>query len=88
VKQTGVIAMDGYGRIADGVYLESWTGMCLGNRQSAGSRFSGKTRQGSPWLRTALIKAAHAVARPKTPICQRSTTDWQLDGEPKRRLWL
>jgi transposase len=30
-----------------------------------GKRFSGKTRKGSPWLRTALVEAAHAAARSK-----------------------
>jgi transposase len=39
--------------------------MCPGNRQSAGKRLSGRTRKGSPWLRTALIEAAHAAAHSK-----------------------
>ena len=44
-------------------HLASWAGMCPGNRASAGKRHSGKTRQGSPWLRALLIQAAHAAAR-------------------------
>ncbi len=37
--------------------------MCPGNDESAGKRRSGKTRKGNPWLRSALIEAAHAAAR-------------------------
>ena len=45
--------------------LASWAGMCPGNHESAGKRKSGKTRQGSPWLRRALTEAAHGAARTK-----------------------
>lgn len=53
------------GRFPSARHLASWAGMCPGTRQSAGKRFSGKTRKGSPWLRTALIEAAHAAAHSK-----------------------
>ena len=43
----------------------SWAGPCPGNDESAGKRRSGRTRQGSPWLRTALVEAAQAAARTK-----------------------
>jgi transposase len=43
-------------------HLCSWTGICPGNHQSAGKRFSGKTRKGNQALRTALINAAHAAS--------------------------
>jgi transposase len=46
-------------------HLASWAGMCPGNRESAGKRLSGKTRKGSPWLRTALVEAAHAASHCK-----------------------
>ena len=46
-------------------HLASWAGMCPGNRQSAGKRLSGKTRKGNPWLRTALVQAAHAATHSK-----------------------
>src|SRR5712691_1093059 len=42
-------------------HLASWAGMCPGNNESAGKRLSGRTRKGSPWLRTALVEAAHAA---------------------------
>jgi hypothetical protein len=44
-------------------HLASWAGMCPGNNESTGKRYSGKTRKGSPWLRALLIQAAHASAR-------------------------
>ncbi len=44
-------------------HLASWAGMCPGNNESAGKRRSGKTRKGSPWLRSLLVQAAHAAAR-------------------------
>jgi transposase len=43
--------------------LASWAGMWPGNPESAGRRKAGKTRQGSPWLRPALVEAAHGAAR-------------------------
>ncbi len=46
-------------------HLASWAGVCPGNNESAGKRFSGKTRKGDPWLRRLLIQAAHAAARQK-----------------------
>ncbi len=45
--------------------LASWAGMCPGNNESAGKHFSGKTRKGSKWLRTALVESAQAAARTK-----------------------
>jgi transposase len=45
--------------------LASWAGMCPGNNESAGKHFSGKTRKGSKWLRTALVECAEAAARTK-----------------------
>ena len=46
-------------------HLASWAGMCPGNNESAGKHFSGKTRKGSKWLRTALIEAGHGAVRSK-----------------------
>lgn len=50
-------------RFPSAAHLASWAGMCPGNNESAGKRRSGKTRKGSPWLRSLLIQAAHAAAR-------------------------
>ncbi len=49
------------GRFATAGHLASWAGMCPGQRESGGKRKSGKTRKGSPWLRAALVEAAHAA---------------------------
>jgi transposase len=46
-------------------HLASWAGMCPGNKESGGKRLSGKTRKGSPWLRTALVEAAQAATHSK-----------------------
>jgi transposase len=46
-------------------HLASWAGLCPGNDESAGKRRSGRTRKGSPWLRTALVEAGQAAARTK-----------------------
>ena len=46
-------------------HLASWAGMCPGNNESAGKRFSGRTRKGNRWLRAALVEAAHGAAHSK-----------------------
>jgi len=46
-------------------HLASWAGLCPGNDESAGKRRSGRTRKGSPWVRTPLVAAAQAAARTK-----------------------
>lgn len=46
-------------------HLAAWAGMAPGNNESAGRRRSGKTRKGSPWLRSALTEAAQAVSHTK-----------------------
>jgi transposase len=43
--------------------VASWAGMCPGHHERAGTRLSGTTRTGSPWLRTWLGEAAHAAAQ-------------------------
>jgi transposase len=52
-------------RFPSAAHLASWAGLCPGNDESAGKRRSGRTRKGSPWLRTALVEAARAAARTK-----------------------
>ena len=44
-------------------HLSSWAKVCPGTRESAGKRYSSKTGQGSRWLRTALMQAAHAAVK-------------------------
>jgi transposase len=45
--------------------LASWAGLCPGQHARAGKRRSGKTRPGSPWLRSLLVEAAQAAGRTK-----------------------
>jgi transposase len=52
-------------RFPNAKHLASWAGLCPGNNESAGKRYSGKTRKGSPWLRACLVQVAHAAARTK-----------------------
>lgn len=52
-------------RFPSAQHLASWAGMCPGPHERAGKRLSGKTRTGSPGLRTALVEAAHAASRAK-----------------------
>ena len=46
-------------------HLVSWSGLCPGSDESAGKQRSGKTPQGNPWLRRALIEPAWGAARRK-----------------------
>lgn len=46
-------------------HLASWAGLCPGNQESAGKRYTGKTRKGDPWLREALVEAAISAGRTK-----------------------
>src|SRR5262249_11626093 len=43
----------------------SWAGLCPGNNESAGKRRTGRTRQGSRWLRQAVVQAAWAASHAK-----------------------
>jgi transposase len=52
-------------QFASTAHLASWAGMCPGNNESAGKHFSGKTRKGPKWLRTALVESANAASRTK-----------------------
>jgi transposase len=43
-----------------------WAAPCPGRDESAGTRRSGNTRKGSPWLRAALIKAPCATSHTRS----------------------
>jgi transposase len=38
--------------------LASWAGLCPGNSESAGQRFSGRTRKGDRYMRRLLVQNA------------------------------
>ena len=52
-------------RFVDARHLASWAGLCPGNAESAGKRFSGRTRKGNRYLRRILVQNAWAVAHMK-----------------------
>jgi transposase len=43
----------------------SWACVCPGNHESAGKQRDGRTRQGNPWLRSAICEAAWGASRTK-----------------------
>jgi transposase len=44
-------------------HLASWAGLCPGNAESAGKRFSGRTRNGDRYVRRTLVQSAWAASR-------------------------
>jgi len=72
VAAAGIIAEIGADmhHFKTGKHLASWAGFCPGNNESAGKRYSGKTRKGNQWLRTLLCEVAHAASRTR---CQFKT---------------
>lgn len=56
---------DDMSRFESAAHLASWAGLCPGNHQSAGKRYSGKTRKGNGALRQVLVEAAHGAAATK-----------------------
>jgi transposase len=52
-------------RFATAHRLASWAGVCPGQHESAGKRYSGKIRPGNLWLRSALCEAAWGATRKK-----------------------
>jgi transposase len=62
-------------RFPDAAHLASWAGMCPGQKESAGKRQSGRTRQANPYVKAALVQAAHTTVRTQTYL-----------GEQYRRL--
>ncbi|GHO89979.1 hypothetical protein KSF_000270 [Reticulibacter mediterranei] len=56
-------------------HLVGWLPDCPGQKESAGKRPSGRTRHANPYVKTALVQAAHTTARTQTYL-----------GEQYRRL--
>jgi transposase len=50
--------------------LVSWAGICPGNKETAGKRKSGTTRNGNRWARKALCEAAWAASKTKATYLQ------------------
>ena len=52
-------------RFPSAAHLCKWAGVCLGNHESAGKRYSGKTPPANRWLRSILVQMANAAVRCK-----------------------
>jgi transposase len=50
-------------RFPSSKHLASWTGIAPGQHESAGKRYSGRTRRGNRWLFSALTQASWAASR-------------------------
>lgn len=50
-------------RFPSAAHLASWAGLCPGNNESAGKRYSGKTTRGNHMLKTTLVECAKAARR-------------------------
>jgi transposase len=46
-------------------HAASWAALCPGNNESAGKRYSGKTRKGNAWLRRTLCEVAWSASHSK-----------------------
>jgi len=68
----GIVAEVGAGAEAfgSGAQLASWVGLCPGNNESAGKRYSGRTRKGDRWLRVLLVQCVWAASRKKGSALQ------------------
>jgi transposase len=58
-------------RFLDAEHLSSWAGVCPGQKESAGKRLSGRSKQGNRYVRVALVQAAHGVRRTNTYLGER-----------------
>jgi transposase len=69
----------------DAAHLASWAGLCPGNAESAGKRFSGRTRKGDRYLRRSWFRAPGPPRIPTAPSCRLCSSGLRA-GEARRRL--
>jgi transposase len=63
-------------RFADAAHLVSWAGICPGNNESAGKRFSGRMRKGNRYLRRVLTQSAWSITHKKD--CFLTSLFWRV----------
>jgi len=74
-------------RFSDPAHLASWAGLCPGNNESAGKRYSGTTRKGNRYLRRVLTQSAWSIKRKKD--CYLTSLFWRVSvrgGQKKAAL--
>jgi transposase len=70
-------------RFADASHLASWAGLCPGNNESAGKRYSGSTRKGNRYLRRVLTQSAWSLKRKKN--CFLTALFWRISARGGRK---
>ena len=63
-------------RFPDAAHLVSWAGLCPGNNESAGKRFSGRMRKGNRYLRRVLTQSAWSITHKKE--CFLTSLFWRV----------
>jgi transposase len=63
-------------RFPDAAHLVSWAGLCPGNNESAGKRFSGCMRKGNRYLRRVLTQSAWSITHKKD--CFLTSLFWRV----------
>jgi transposase len=70
-------------RFSDAAHLASWAGVCPGNNESAGKRFSGSTRKGNRYLRRVLTQSAWSITHKKD--CFLTSLFWRVASRAGRK---
>jgi transposase len=70
-------------RFPDPAHLASWAGLCPGNNESAGKRYSGCTRKGNRYLRRVLTQSAWSIKRKKD--CFLTALFWRVSARGGRK---
>ena len=70
-------------RFPDAAHLVSWAGVCPGNNESAGKRFSGAMRKGNRYLRRVLTQSAWSITHKKD--CFLTSLFWRVAARGGRK---
>src|SRR5258708_33604508 len=70
-------------RFPDAAHLVSWAGVCPGNNESAGKRFSGCMRKGNRYLRRVLTQSAWSITHKKD--CFLTSLFWRVAARGGRK---